>query len=91
MVHDTEFLRTLQVAHASGICGNFVSLLVLDIVSGLLEGGDHLLSAGDASTGDLAGNLGGLAAVGVDDAALVGSHVHVLLAVSIGDPSINSY
>lgn len=58
----------------------------LNIVSGGLEGSNGLLGSSDVGAGNKRWSLGLLASVRVDDLALVGSHVHVLLAIAIGNP-----
>lgn len=83
-------LGTSSEAHSGGVSGNLLATLPLDVVALSLESSNHLLGSPDVGAWDERGSLGLLATVGVDDLALVGSHVHVLLAITIGDPAARS-
>lgn len=87
LINSVWSARTIHITHAGRVGGNLLSLGPLDIVSGPLECPNHLLGADNTRTGDKARNLGGLATIGIDNAALVGGHVHVLHAESVGHPS----
>lgn len=80
-------LGTGGESHPRGIGGHLLAVLPLDIVSAGLESSNHLLGPSDIGARNLRRSLGLLASVGVDNLALVGSHVHVLLTITVGNPA----
>lgn len=80
-------LGTSSETHPGGVSGHRLSILPLDVVSAGLESSNHLLGSPDVGAGNKRRSLGLLASFWVDDLALVGSLVHVLLAKAIGNPT----
>lgn len=84
-------LGTGGVSHPGGIGRHLLAILPLNIVSASLESGNHLLGSSDIGAGNLRRRLGLLASFGVDNLALVGSHVHILLTIAVGNPAKENY
>ena len=83
-----RLIPTIQISHAWTIDWNLVDAsLVVDVVAIGLESSDHLFRAFDARAWHFRWGRRSLAAVGVDDSALMGCHVHVLLTVASRNPT----
>lgn len=80
-------LSTSGESHPRGIGGHLLTILPLDIVSAGLESSNHLLGPFHVGTRNQRRSLGLLASAGVDNPAFVGSHVHVLLTIAVGNPT----
>lgn len=80
-------LGTGSESHSGGVSGHLLAILPLNIVSAGLESSNHLLGSSDIGSGNQRRSLGLLASLGVDNLALVGSLVHVLLTIAIGNPT----
>jgi hypothetical protein len=80
-------LGTGGEAHSGGIGGHLLAILPLNVVSAGLESSNHLLRSANIGSRNQRRSLGLLASLGVDNLALVGSLVHVLLTVTVGNPT----
>lgn len=79
---------TSEISHAQAINWNLIyPSLVINIVAISLKSRDHLFRAFDTWTRHFGWSWRSFSAVGVDDPALVGCHVHVLLTIAARDPT----
>lgn len=80
-------LSTGGKTHPGGVCGHLLAILPLNVVSARLESSNHLLGSSHIGARNQRRSLGLLASLGVDNLALVGGLVHVLLTIAVGNPT----